>query len=582
MKKIRLLLLATLVAGGANAQYFQHVYGSPNREFLESGVNANPASPQGHLMTGYTFNGTNALMITRTNLNGRIGAPLPAFNNRYQIFENAALVDAKGRRIIHSQAFGGRISVWGDYGYTPGGVSTRFFYTLVAPNGAPGPIWSYALPFPVVEAEATSMYNSTTNPINMFVCGFVRLVAGGQRYPVVMCINGANGAVVWSGVYQVGNMDWIATDLVESPYGPEVALSGHFIRPGAPSSGCFFRVASATGAFIPNVVEYGTPFLPNGGGLNAIDIANNPGATGFIMGGFYNNPANATDDSWAINVNANGMGVNFSTLIDYTIAGNNDYGNDIIERLNTAGVYEYYLGGYVANGFFGGEDDVVYKLDFAGNPVAGGQFTYGGPGNERAFQLAQYNVLPVNNNGLSVYGITSGSWALLGATDFYFVKSYFNGVTRCNYDLQTPPAMSGPVVYEWWNANIPYTLNQGALTMNVAPMQDWEICWAPNLVPGNNARVAASNTIFQPGYFPNPVSRESGIVTVTFGNEAVEGVAQVELWNSLGQLCWTKQISVADGQSSMQVELGNEIQGGMYHLVVRQGATLNNYRILVQ
>ncbi|CAN5868323.1 hypothetical protein BH11BAC7_BH11BAC7_13180 [soil metagenome] len=586
MKKFRLLVFATLVAGSAGAQYFQHTYGSQRKEVLESGVNTNVISPQGHLMTGYTdLLGPNALVITRTNLNGRMGAPLPTFNNRYQIFENAMLVDAKGRSIVHSTALGGRISVWGDHvsGAAGGTVSTKFFYALVTPNGGPAGIWSYALPFPIVEAEATGMCNSITNPVNMFVCGFVRLVAGGQRYPVVMCINGANGAIVWSNVYRCGNIDWIATDVIESPFAPEVALSGHFIRPGAPSSGCFFRVANATGAFIPSIIEYGTPFTPNGGGLNAIDIANNPGP-GFVLGGFYNNPANGTDDSWAINVNATGFVVNFSTLVDYTMPGNNDYGNDVIERLNTTGVYEYYLGGYVANGVFGGEDDVVYKLDFNGIPAnPGAQFTYGGPGNERAIQLAQYNGFGVNNNGLSVYGNTVNSWAAPGASDFYFVKSYFNGVTRCNYDLRDVPSMVGPGIIEWWNATMPYSLMQSTLTMNVGSMQDFEICWAPLMAPpGDNTRLAASTEISQPGYFPNPVSRENGIVTVTFGRETVAGVAQVELWNSLGQICWTKQISVADGQSGMQVELGNELQGGMYHLIVRQNGTLNNYRILVQ
>lgn len=524
-----------------------------------------------------------SVMITRTNLNGRIGAPLPAFNNRYQIFENAMAVDAKGRRIVHSTAFGGRISVWGDYGYTAGGISTKFFYTLINPNGLPGPIWSYALPFQVVEAEATSMYNSTTNPANMFVCGFVRIVAGGIRYPVVMCINGANGAIIWSGVYQAAgnNIDWIATDLVESPYGPEVALSGHFIRQGAPSSGCFFRVNSATGAFIPSIIEYGTPFMPNGAALNAIEISGNTG--GFVMGGHYNNPANGTDDSWAINVSPNGFAVNFSTLVDYTVAGNNDYGNDIIERLNTTGVYEYYLGGYVANGVFGGEDDVVYKLDAAGNPAnPGAQFTFGGPGNERAIQLAQYDAFGVNNNGLSTFGNTVNSWAVPGGNDFYFVKSYFNGVTQCNYDLQDVFGMVGPGIYEWWNATIPFSLMQGQLTMNSAAMQDFEICWAPAVAVGNNTRLASATELTSPGYFPNPVSRQNGIITVSFGKEVVEGVAQVELWNSLGQLCMTKQVTLADGQSSMQVELGNELEGGMYHLIIRQGGAVNNYRIVVQ
>jgi hypothetical protein len=86
MRKIRLLVCATLVAVGANAQYFQHVYGGPTRDFLESGVNANLASPQGHIMTGYTdIAGINNIMLTRTDLDGRFVFP-PFFNNRYPVF----------------------------------------------------------------------------------------------------------------------------------------------------------------------------------------------------------------------------------------------------------------------------------------------------------------------------------------------------------------------------------------------------------------------------------------------------------------------------------------------------------------
>jgi methionine-rich copper-binding protein CopC len=91
-----------------------------------------------------------------------------------------------------------------------------------------------------------------------------------------------------------------------------------------------------------------------------------------------------------------------------------------------------------------------------------------------------------------------------------------------------------------------------------------------------------SNTLSQPGYFPNPVSRENGLVTVTFGKNVVAGVAQVELRNSLGQLVWTKQVTLADGQSSMQIEMGDKLNTGMYHLSVRQNGAMDNYRILVE
>jgi hypothetical protein len=604
MRKFRLLLIASLLAGGASAQYFQHTYGSAQRrEFLESGVNTNinvtPATQLGHIMTGYTdVTSRRSLMVTRTDLTGNI-LPLgfPRFNNRYQIFENSVAVDAKGRKVVHSGAYGGNISVWGDYGYTAGGVSTKFFYTMLTPGGVIIPaIWSYTVAAAVAEVEATSMVNSTSNPANMLVCGWVRYVAGGQRYPMAMSINGGNGMVNWSCVYNLNanGIDWIATDLIESPYPTqppvqrEMALSGHFTRPGFPSSGCFFRVDVMTGAFIPNLVEYGVLANPAQAELNSIDIANDPvNGAGFVLGGTFNNLFGGAFDAWALKVTPNGMGVFFSSLFDYlgTAPGNNNYGTDIMTRINTAGNHEYYLGGYSPFGIFGGEDDVVFKIDAIGVPVPLGQFTYGGQRDERVLQLDQYNnMAPANINGLSVFGNTSGSFGGVGLNDFYFVKAYFNGVQdpSCRFDIRDVPLRDGPGIMEWWNASCMNTLSRGNLTMTSAQMQDFQICLSSTAPGGDNSRLAPEQSITQPGYFPNPVSREDGLVTVTFGKEVAEGIATLELWNSLGQICWTKQVTVADGQTSMLVELGTQLQGGMYHLKVSHGGVLNNYRIVVQ
>lgn len=595
MKKIKLLAFASLMAGGLNAQYFQHVYGAHQEDFLESGVNASPTMPQGHVMTGYTDNpGNITLQVTYTDLDGRFVSP-PFFNNVYPINTSVGnLVDARGRRVIQPAQAGGRILVWGDYDENIGGVSTKFFYTVINSNGTPtGVVASYNLPFPVVEAEATSITYSTTRPNTVFACGYVRIVTGGQRYPIIMSIDATTGVIIWSGMYQIQSADWAAMDLVESPYVtgsgiPDIALTGHYVRPGGLNlCGCFWLVSTATGAMTSPVVEYGLPLSGNAGVFNAIDIANNPfgSGAGFVLGGYYDNPGSGTNDMWAMKVSPNGMTVDFSTLIDYSIPGMQDYGNDIIERLNTGGNYEYYIGGYVVTpSSFLGEEMLVQKLDFSGMPFIGlSQFTYGGNlGDERAAQLDQYNGLGTNNDGLSVFGTTINSFPALAFHDFYLVKSYFNGPTACNFDLQAPPSMPGPQLAEWWNATIPDQLKKKDMLISFSPMLDWEICWSSSVTGGSNARLAAATTLELPGYFPNPVSRENGLVTVSFGKETVAGVAQVELRNALGQVCWSKQVTVADGQTNMQVELGNTLNAGMYHLIINQGNTMNNYRIMVQ
>jgi hypothetical protein len=595
MRKLRLLLFTTFLTVGANAQYFQHVYGEATPDILESGVNANAISPHGHIMTGYSeIDDTNHLSLVRTDLDGRFASP-PTFNNTYRLYEHLQLIDAKGRSVVHLTACDTNISVWGDFGTVAGGVSTKFFYARFTPAGMPVILFSYALPLPfeVVEAEATSMCISTTDPGNVFMCGFVRLVVGGQRYPVVMSVNACTGEINWARVYTIGNnIDWIATDLVESPYLPasgipNVALSGRMTVPLHYESACFFNVSTATGAVSGPLRQYGSQgYQPSG--FNAIAIASGSMpyyGPGFVFGGYEKDPTSGLDNSWIIKTDPAGTFVNFSRAFDNSIPGNSSCAYDVIERQSTLSSpfnYEYYLGGYVSNGVFGGDDEVVYKVDYSGIPIS--QITFGGPGDERAYQLDQYNGIGPDNDGLSTFGITTGSWAMIGATDFYLGKSYFNGVQtmNCNYHITYPLSALGGRYAGDYAPTIVTQLDTGNLSIDIDTLTNWEVCWDVMDGGGNNSRLSVADQLTQPGYFPNPVSHDNAIVTVTFGKEVAEGIATVELWNSLGQLCWTKNVPAAKGQTKMQLELGKELMNGMYYLIVRQSGALHNYRILVQ
>jgi|GEM_PF-1449821 len=595
MKKIKLFLLALLVSGGAaHAQYFQHTYGLPNnQDVLESGVNANlAAGPQGHVMAGYTNSGIaamNAVMVTRTDLNGNIPAVVPFFNNRYQLFQGGVPQNTQARRLVQHNS--GRILVWGDYSNAAGALSTQFFYLQLNPGGGPVFARRYTLPWGPMEVEATSMCLSPTQLNNFFVCGWARDAAG-LRYPVVMCLNIATGAIVWSSQYAAPpGSDWTAMDIVESPYPtssgvPDLALVGHLRLPGAPvENGCFFTVSSTTGANTSPINTYGTPV--DNSGLDAIEIsANGFGCPpGFVAGGYSFNPATGNNDFWALKFDPPGVAIGFSTLVDYSIVGNNDEAYDIIERFSMVNGFEYYLGGVTANGIFGATDAVVNKLDFSGVPVpAGGEFTYGGPGFESAAQLDQYNGLGPNNDGLSMYGNTMWSFPL-GANDFYLVKAYFNGVTACNYNVVAPPWMPGPMFNGPHPPMIVANLVWANLTINVAPMQDFQICFMPVVGGGSNARIAPDDQSASslPGteLFPNPVSRDHAVVSLLFEAPAA-GEVQLELWNTIGQLVWKKQAALADGQAQLQVELGDELEAGVYLLKVRHGENVSTHRIAVK
>jgi len=589
MKKLKLLMLASLVAGSANAQFFQHVYGMQSQDILESGVNTMPTLPQGHAMAGYTdLNGGSDVMLTGADMNGNV-----PYNNFYQLATAAGPVNTKARSIVELPP--GTIGAWGDYSTTSSTISNSFFYMTINPAGTPGFAVSYSFPFFVAEAEATAMCKSPTSPGTVYMCGFIRHVAGGQRDPVVISINGITGAFNWGREYQLNPVaDVPVMDLIESPYpdpttgSVDIALCGHLTLNGN-EDGCFFLLDANTGNLAGPlaVMTYGSTTTNEG--FNAIDIALNSygGSKGFVMGGSGFNPASGTMDAWALKTNTQGNTVHWSTYHDYSPGGvNDDFGNDIIERFNTLGQYEYYLGGSTNNGVFGGQDAVVFKLDFKGNAFGGtDQFTYGGPGDDEARQLDQLNFAGPNNDGLSVYANTANSFPLMGQNDFYLVKAYFNGVTTCQYDLQPYPSYPGPIGVTGYRLRIPSKIGGAGMSIyNYGHMGDWEICFSTMEPAGDNTRHAATveNDIAAPGYFPNPVSHSNAVVTVNFGKAAVEGEAEIELWNSLGQRCWSKKANVADGQTQMDVQLGNELSGGMYHLIVKQNGTVNNYRIVVQ
>lgn len=595
MKNLKLLCLALCLASSASAQYFQHLYGTPRREHLESGVNSAMPPMQGHIMTGFTsVSGMNDLMVTQTDLDGRFTGPLN-FNNLYQL-KDPNPVDSKGRRVVQFPTQ--QIGIWGDYSYQAGGVSTMFFYTVLNPNGTPTPtLMSYTIPG-VYEVQATSMCLGTSAVTNgqVFVCGWVRFTPGGIRSPIIMCLNAGNGAINWAWQYQIANApngtDWAPMDLVESPYpngntgGTDLALTGEFVQPTALAalSGCYFTVDVLTGANTSSIISYGTQFA--NGAFNAIEISSNGFGCppGFVLGGRFFNNGVANFDSWILKIDPTGFAIGFSVLQDYTNSCDN-FSNDVIERVNTTGAFEYYLGGYASKGVFGGNDDVVFKLDFSGAAVPIGQFTYGGPGNEQVEQLDQYNFVGPNSDGLSMYGNTDGgSWSFLGASDFYFVKSYFNGLTACNYDVRDFKTSTGPGIVEWWQPYQPNTLNQNPLNMNFSPVQDAEICWTNFDPNGNNNRMAQTveQQILEPGYFPNPVARDNAVINVTFENVVAQGEAEMELRNALGQLVWKKQATLADGQTQLEVDLGDGLNSGMYQLMIRQNGTVNNYRIVVK
>lgn len=613
MKKLNFLFVALLIAGTVGAQFFQRVYGTgQSREILESGMNYdNPALPigqKGQVMCGFTnFNSANAISpwVTRTLLNGGV-----VFNNTYPLNFYGRAVDAAARRVITYP--NGQIGVIGDWSYQPGTQHTNVFYMLLNPNGVVAGTWAYF--FQNVQVlEATSITPSTAAlplPQSMYACGNITDFSG-RRYPFVMCVNAFTGAPVWGYDYAdvgMGSPDWTVEDLIESPYANQytgtldVALVGrHSLAAGGFGDGHWFTVDALTGVVSNRVYLFGTPNSEDN--FNAITLSNNPfpsGVRGFAIAGSstdYTMPG-PNSNMWALKIGPNGNVVDFSSLMDYSMGQRNDFGYDIVERVSPTLGFQYFVGGYVDQGIFGGEDEVVYKLDFAGNayPGPGGlnQFTWGGGGFERILQLDYYqNGVAGNNIGLSSFGWTQGSFPVLGQTDIYHVKSYFNGITplgavggtgNCNHNQQWMNWMPGPPLLDSTKGDTVTRPKMDFLQWQSFAMQNAILCQQNAVAGGNNVRLASPGDLAASGtsLYPNPISRSNPFVNLAFTVPGYGDEVELELYNSLGQVVMHKRETLGDGQTTLQVNLGNDLSTGVYSLVVRREGEQTTHKIAVE
>ena len=613
MKTLHFLIVGLLIAGTANAQFFQRVYGTAqSRDVLESGMNYdNPVLPigqKGYVMCGFTnFNSTGAIspMVTRTALNGA-----PAFfNNTYLLNFFGRFVDAAARRVITYP--NGQIGVIGDWAWQPGTQHTNVFYMLLNANGTVVNVWAYFFPN-VQSLEATSITPSVAPAPqqNMYACGNITDFNGG-RHPFILSVQAFNGMLNWGYDYAdvgMAGYEWTVEDLIESPYPNaitgtvDVALVGrHVLAAGGLGDGNLFTVDAATGVVSSFVHLYGT--MNSEDNFNAITIANNPfnGGPGYAIAGSttdYTVPA-PNSNMWGLKVAPNGF-VQFSSQMDYSMGNRNDYGYDIVERPSPTQGFQYYIGGYVDQGVFGVEDEVVYKLDFAGNAYFGpgglNQFTYGGPGFERILQMDYYqNGVGGNNMGLSAFNWTVGSFPALGQTDFYHVKSYFNGVTplgavgggvgNCNHNQQYMNWMTGPPLLDSTKGDTVFRPRKDSLLWQIVPMQNAIICLQNNPIPGgSNIRIANPGDFGLSGssLFPNPVSHNNPLVNLSFDVPGYGDEVELDLYNSLGQVVMHKRETLGDGQMTLQVNLGDGLSAGVYSLVVRREGELTTHKISVE
>lgn len=595
MKKLLLIVLA-LTGLAANGQYFHHIYGTTDGEKLSDGINTNVLG-LGHFLVGHA--GQNGLAVSRTDINGNVPAA-PYFDGWYQIWSTVtgAVVSVNESRAFElDNGLGfGIIGQYQDVNIPS--PNSGVFYLQLDPAGNVLNIFTY---IPVGGGVAVDVVNVAGLYESIFTAGNDVFVSGtttdgaSRLDPFAMMLDVNSGALIWSGIYDLAQPSGIpginfGRDIICSPYSPagikEVVLVGSTIDVGGgtPFDGFTLRLDANTGAPITGAADiYGTPTSSEE--FNSIAIANSGagGSNGFVLGGYTE--MNGSSDFWLMKTDQTLITL-WASAFDYNgNPGATNVCNDVMERLNTSGNYEYYSAGYVINGVLGNYDMVIVKTDDFGVGVGLGEFTYGDARLDYGIAIDQYN--GTGSDGISFFGFREGAAPPIinGNYDMYLVKSYFNGETPCNQKIMDVPTMVGPKIYTNFPANhVDKLMNYTNFAWNVASANDFTVCYRTAIASGSNARIAPvqEKGDKQAIISPNPIQAGSNAIEVTIESEAAT-TANVAIYDMLGREYYNGTVNLAKGTNTMPIDISNtNMSAGTYSVRINFNNTNKTILLMVK
>lgn len=597
MKK--LILIALVLTGlTANAQYFQHLYGSANDEYGVSGTNINVVAPNGQFMVGIGLSclPINTIPATYTRMNGNVPGP-PNFNENYILANpTGSMMTVTGLPQAMELSTCGLFGIVGSYSdptvAAPG--NTGVFFMQIAAGGGVTNVFNYIPPagsgWDIV--DVTGAKKSIVFPGDWYVTG-TAIDPTGLNKVFAMRINECSGAMVWGVMYDIlaPVINAWGRDIDENlmnPFGFQSAAIVGKVNDGISDDAFLFHIDANTGLPAPHpVIITGSPNTAEE--WRSIRQAQaGPLPPGFILGGTTDLYGNK---DFMVTRMDGLIAPFFINIYDYSANPNTDnLCYDVIERLNSACNYEYYAIGNAANGAFGGSDIMVVKMDQFGASFVGDEFTYGGVGNEYASKLDQRTTTPCaapppNIDGLSMFGSSQGSFAGLGGADMYMIKAYFNGISGCNEIFSTPLLLGGlppnpmmPVVDVFKmipNANLLSTRYK---------LADVTLCFNPIIGGGSNARVAPDNGDKNANQailvMPNPTATTTQEVKLEV-NSNMAGVVDVEIFDMLGKKQYSNQHTLVKGKNTLPIDLSTTTMAAGTYSVKMKGATETQTVILI-
>ncbi|MCU0436256.1 MAG: T9SS type A sorting domain-containing protein [Bacteroidia bacterium] len=582
--KTKLLLIAMLLSGVSQAQYFHDENGTGRFEQTYDGTNI-LIGGQGHLVAATTqVLGGEDLMLTRTDVNGQLG--IGTFNNIYQMFDAAGnLLNAQPCKIL--QIANGTVFVVGSYysfnGVVPPGIFTAILNpaTGVAINVRGWQTFAPALSGTISATSACRALAPNSNIVH--ITGFTdATVPGNGVRPLVMTINGATNGLVWARIYDFLPTGAVAKvipyDIVASPYQPnpgiaELMIVGTYYDGSGADEGFVYRVNTANGNPSGGVTTYDSGRTDQ---FNAVTVASGGGGggNGFVITGYTDVPG--IWQTTTVKVDPTGTVLRWSTMHDYSISGDN-FGEDVIQRLNTFGQWNYYTAGFVANGVQGANDFVVYFVDDAGNALR--EFTYGTTDNERAVEIS--NFVNTASDGITVYG-NIGTANDPG--NEYFVKAYYNGVSGCRESFNQPNTQVYNINSTIWPNTRAGTFSFSTFTLPIITNPNLvQPCFNMQIAGGNNLRQAenAEEQTSSVSVFPNPLSLINPLLSLSLTSPAEQQI-EIRITDMLGREILNQQILVTQGQSLQQIQLPKGVTAGVYSIHITGEGLTENHRFVIQ
>jgi hypothetical protein len=293
-----------------------------------------------------------------------------------------------------------------------------------------------------------SVNGITKNGSDIYVTGKCKWVSAGlmQTYPIAAKFSTA-GVAQWARIYPVTSAltghNVIGADLeyVGGAGAGGLQIVGMFMNSAAATSDAMiFRVDPANGNYISGGIygDAGSIYNDSFSGL-CFSSSLNGGGTGLMVCGQSNSRGAGNYDTWAIKVSTAGT-VMQTKLLDYDVANQNNYCNDVVERYSTVyGYYTYFFTGWVNGGTYGLDDMNVLKVHQSLNPIPLGSFTYGTSSNNERAEMAAFD-LGTPDPGIYFFGY--GAYPFLN-NDMMGVKAFHDGKT-CDYKLGNFLDYTGP------------------------------------------------------------------------------------------------------------------------------------------